>query len=172
MHMRKWAIAMIPLVLALGSGEAWADLKLGFVNVPKLLEKAPQAEKAKKELEREFSPRDKKLVSESKEIKQMEEKLSKDAGVMSDAERQKMEKEIINRKREAKRAQDEFREDFNLRRNEELGKLQREVFEAIQSLAKEENFDLLLTDGVVYASEQIDVTEKISKKLQAGGAGK
>lgn len=170
--MRKWAIAMIPLALALGTGEARADLKVGFVNVPKLLEKAPQAEKAKKELEKEFSPRDKKLVAESKEIKAMEEKLGKDSGVMSDAERQKLEKEIINRKREAKRAQDEFREDFNLRRNEELGKLQREVFEAIQSLAKEESFDLLLTDGVVYASEQIDVTEKISRKLQAGGAGK
>lgn len=167
--MRKWAIVVIPLALALASGVARAELKVGFVNVPKLLEKAPQAEKAKKELEREFSPRDKKLVAESKEIKQMEEKLGKDSGVMSDSERQKLEKEIINRKREAKRAQDEFREDFNLRRNEELGKLQREVFEAIQSLAKEEGFDLLLTDGVVFASEQIDATEKVQKKLQAGG---
>lgn len=148
------------------------DLKIGFVNVPKLLEKAPQAEKAKKELEREFSPRDKRLVSEQKEIKQLEEKLSKDGAVMSDSERQKLEKEVLNRKREGKRLQDEFREDFNIRRNEELGKLQREVFEAIQALAKEESFDLLLTDGVVFASEQIDVTEKVSKKLLAGAPAK
>ncbi|BBL70749.1 OmpH family outer membrane protein [Methylogaea oryzae] len=148
------------------------DLKIGFVNVPKLLEKAPQAEKAKKELEREFSPRDKRLVSEQKEIKQLEEKLSKDGAVMSDGERQKLEKEVMNRKREGKRLQDEFREDFNIRRNEELGKLQREVFEAIQALAKEESFDLLLTDGVVFASEQIDVTEKVSKKLLSGTPAK
>jgi outer membrane protein len=143
-----------------------AELKIGFVNVARLLERAPQAEKAKKELEREFAPRDKKLVAEQKEIKAMEEKLAKDAAIMSESERQKMDKEILSRKREAKRLQDEFREDFNLRRNEELTQLQKEIFEAIQSLAKDENFDILLTDGVVFASETVDVTSKVEKKLK------
>jgi outer membrane protein len=159
-------IGMALLVLLTSMSLSAAELKIGFVNVAKLLEKAPQAEKAKKELEREFAPRDKKLVAEQKEIKQMEEKLGKDAAVMSENEKQRLEKDILNRKREAKRMQDEFREDFNLRRNEELTQLQKEIFEAIQSLAKEENFDLLLTDGVVYASETIDVTGKVEKKLE------
>lgn len=154
------------LALLVSTGLSAAELKIGFVNVAKLLEKAPQAEKAKKELEREFAPRDKKLVAEQKEIKQMEEKLGKDAAVMSDDEKQRLDKEIISRKREAKRLQDEFREDFNLRRNEELTQLQKEIFEAIQSLAKEESYDLLLTDGVVYASDMIDVTGKVEKKLE------
>lgn len=144
-----------------------AELKIGFVNVARLLERAPQAEKAKKELEREFAPRDKKLVAEQKQIKAMEEKLAKDAAIMSESERQKMDKEILSRKREAKRLQDEFREDFNLRRNEELTQLQKEIFEAIQSLARDENFDLLLTDGVVFASETVDVTGKVERKLKA-----
>jgi outer membrane protein len=161
---KKIGIAL--LVLLASASVSAADLKIGFVNVAKLLEKAPQAEKAKKDLEREFAPRDKKLVAEQKALKQMEEKLSKDAAVMSDEEKQKLDKEIINRKREAKRLQDEFREDFNLRRNEELTQLQKEIFEAIQSLAKEDKFDLLLTDGVVYASEAVDVTGKVEKKLE------
>lgn len=139
-----------------------ADIKIGFVNVGRLLEKAPQAEAAKKELEREFSGRDKKLVAEQKEIKALEERLAKSGEITKEQER-----DLMNRKREAKRAQDEFREDFNLRRNEELVQLQKEIFEAIQSLAKEESFDLLLTDGVVYAAEHIDVTGKVEKKLVA-----
>lgn len=153
------------------SANSYADMKVGFVNVARLLEKAPQAEQAKKELEREFSPRDKKLAGEAKEIKAMEERLAKDAAVMSESERDKLDKEILNRKREAKRTQDEFREDFNLRRNEELTQLQKEIFEAIQSLAKEGGYDLLLTDGVVYASEGIDVTSEVEKKLTAGFKG-
>ncbi len=161
---KKIGIAL--LVLLASANLSAAELKIGFVNVAKLLEKAPQADKAKKDLEREFAPRDKKLVAEQKALKQMEEKLSKDAAVMSEDEKQKLDKEIINRKREAKRLQDEFREDFNLRRNEELTQLQKEIFEAIQSLAKENSFDLLLTDGVVYASEGIDVTSKVEKKLE------
>ena len=161
---RKIGIAL--WVLLASTSLSAAELKIGFVNVAKLLEKAPQAERAKKELEREFAPRDKKLVNEQKEIKQLEEKLAKDGAVMSEEEKQRLDKDILNRKREAKRLQDEFREDFNLRRNEELTQLQKEIFEAIQSLAKEDNFDLLLTDGVVFASESIDVTSKVAKKLE------
>lgn len=162
---RKFGIATLGLLASMSL--AAAEVKIGFVNVARLLEKAPQAEKAKKELEREFAPRDKKLVAEQKEIKSLEEKLNKDAAVMSDNEREKLDKDILSRKREAKRLQDEFREDFNLRRNEELTQLQKEIFEAIQSLAKEDGFDLLLTDGVVFASETVDVTGKVEKKLES-----
>ena len=52
-----------------------------------------------------------------------------------------------------------------MRRNEELGKLQRRIIEAIRALAKEDKYDLLLTDGVIYASEKIDVTQQVQKKL-------
>ena len=144
---------------------ACAELKVGFVNIPAVLEKAPQAEKAKKRLEKEFSPRDKRLLAQQKEIKQMEDRMSRDAAIMGDAERRKLEKDILSKQRELKRNQQEFSEDFNMRRNEELGKLQRRIVEAIRSLAKEQNYDLLLTDGVIYASESIDVTNKIQEKL-------
>lgn len=158
-------VFILILGLFLTFGLQAAELKVGFVNVPRLLEKAPQAEAAKKELEKEFSPRDKRLVAEQKDIQQMEEKLNRDAAVMNESERNKLERDILNKRREFKRAQEEFTEDFNVRRNEELGKLQRHVFDAIRALAKEEKYDLLLTDGVVYASEQIDVTAKVQQKL-------
>ena len=54
-----------------------------------------------------------------------------------------------NKVRDAKRSQQEFSEDFNARRNDELGKLQRRIVEAIKSIAKDQEFDLILTDGVI-----------------------
>ncbi len=162
--MKSWvAICALSMIAVPG----WAEeIKIGFVNVARVLEKAPQAAKAKKKLEQEFSPRDKKLVAQQKELKKLEEKLARDAAVMSESERRKIEREILSKRRELQRAQEEFREDFNIRRNEELAKLQKQVFEAIKALAKEEKYDLLLTDGVVYASDKVDVTEKVQKKLQ------
>jgi len=142
-----------------------AELKIGFVNVPKVLEKAPQAESAKKRLEKEFSPRDKALVAQQKEIQGLEEKMAKDAAVMSEAQRRNLEKDLAAKQREAKRAQQEFSEDFNMRRNEELGKLQRRIVEAIRALAKDDGYDLLLTDGVIFAAEQLDVTAQVQKRL-------
>jgi outer membrane protein len=153
------------LGLLLIANAGYAELKIGFVNIPAVLEKAPQAEKAKKRLEEKFSPRDKQLVAQQKEIQSLEEKLSRDASVMSDTERSNLEKDILNKKRDAKRSQQEFSEDFNASRNEELGKLQRRIVEAIREIAKDQKFDLLLTDGVIYASEQIDVTAQVQQKL-------
>lgn len=153
------------LGLLLTANAALAELKVGFVNIPAVLEKAPQAEKAKKRLEQEFSPRDKQLLAQQNEIKKLEERMTRDAAIMGDSERRSLEKDILSKQRELKRNQQEFSEDFNMRRNEELGKLQRRIIEAIRSLAKEQNYDLLLTDGVIYASESIDVTGQIQQKL-------
>jgi len=160
----KTKIALF-LGLLLTANVSFADLKIGFVNIPAVLEKAPQAEKAKKRLEQEFSPRDKQLVAQQKEIQSIEEKMTRDASVMSEKERNNLEKDVLNKKRDAKRAQQEFSEDFNVRRNEELGKLQRRIVEAIRAIAKDQNFDLLLTDGVIYANEQIDITNQVQQKL-------
>ena len=143
------------------------DLKVGFVNIPLVLEKAPQAEKAKKRLEQEFSPRDKQLVAQQKEIESLAAKIAKDAAVTGKSEQAKLEKDVSNKKRDAQRAQQQFSEDFNVRRNEELGKLQSHIVEVIRGIAKDQSFDLLLTDGVIYSSEQIDVTAQVQQKLAA-----
>lgn len=160
----KTKIALF-LGLLLTASTSFADLKIGFVNIPLVLEKAPQAEKAKKRLEQKFSPRDKQLVAQQKEIQTLEEKMTRDAAVMGENERADLERDILSKKRDAKRSQQEFSEDFNASRNEELGKLQRRIVEAIRAIAKDQNFDLLLTDGVIYASEQIDITNQVQQKL-------
>jgi outer membrane protein len=162
----KTKIALF-LGLLLITNVSFADLKIGFVNIPSVLEKAPQAEKAKKRLEQEFAPRDKQLVAQQKEIQTMDEKMTRDAAVMGASAHDNMEKDILNKKRDAKRAQQEFSEDFNVRRNDELGKLQSRIVEVIRGIAKDQNFDLLLTDGVIYANDQIDVTTQVQDKLKA-----
>lgn len=145
-----------------------ADVKLGFVSIAKILNSAPQAEAASKRLEQEFAPRQKGLVEAQKSLRKQEEKLTKDGAVMSESQRRSLENEIRNQARELKRTSDEFREDFNLRRNEELGKFQKQVLEVINSVAKEDGFDLVVNDGAaLYASPQVDVTEKVLKRLTA-----
>ncbi|MEW4982445.1 MAG: OmpH family outer membrane protein [Cycloclasticus sp.] len=159
-------IACILTVVLLGTAQA-ADIKVGFVNVARILEKAPQAEEAKVALEKEFSPRNKRLLASQKEIKKLDEKLARDAKLMSEAEARRLQRDVLEKKRALKRDQEEFREDFNLRRNEELAKLQRLVFEAIKGLSEAEKYDLVLHDGVVYTSSAVDITNKVQSRLSA-----
>ncbi|MGH8546246.1 MAG: OmpH family outer membrane protein [Gammaproteobacteria bacterium] len=155
-----------------GAPSRAADLRIGVVNPIKVLKAAPQAEEARKRLEREFASRDKNLVAAQRRAKQLEDRLAKDAPVMTETERRKIERDIIGVKRDLKRDQDEFREDLNFRRNEEFGKIQRQVVEAIQNLAKEEGFDVIVGEGVIYANERVDVTSKVVERLKKGYRGK
>ena len=100
----------------------------------------------------------------------MEEKLEKDMAVMSEADKRKLEKELIDRGREFKRSMDEMRQDYGLRANQEMAKIQKVVQEAIQSVAKEQNFDLILVDGVAFAKDSLNITTEVEKKL--GGSKK
>jgi len=159
------------VILLFVANVSYAELKVGVVNVAKVLQGSPQAKKAQNRMEKEFSPRKKHLESRVKEIIKLEEKLTRDASVMGESERRKLEKDIFDKKREAKRAQQEFKEDVSMWNNEEMGKIQRGVLDAIKALAKDESFDLVLMDGVqngvVYYANKIDVTDKVQKKLAA-----
>ncbi len=154
--------------LALGAGSFAvhaAELKVGVVNAQKVLEQAPQAEAARKRLEAEFAPRDKSMIDVQKDVRKNEEKLEKDAMIMSETEKQKLDRELTSQKRELKRKQEEFRDDLNARRNEEFGKLQKRIADVILAAAKEGGYDLVLTDGVLYASDKVDITDMVLKRL-------
>ncbi|GAB6047903.1 OmpH family outer membrane protein [Methyloparacoccus murrellii] len=147
---------------------AAAELKVGVVDLRKLVDQSAQSQKSQADLKKEFQPRENKLVNEQKELKKLEEKLEKDIATMSEAEKRKMEKDLIDRGREFKRAMDEMRQDYGLRANQEMAKIQKVVQEAIQSVAKEQSFDLILVDGVAYAKETLNITGEVEKKLGGG----
>lgn len=162
------------LVLAVaGTGTAPAQesgLKVGFVNVGRVIEDAPQGEAALRKLEEEFGPRDREIRAMREEVQKLEEELIKNELVLDESDRTTKELELRDRRRALRRATSEFREDYNLRRNEELNSLQKLVIKAIVEIAKQESYDLILHEpAVVFASDQIDMTETVLEKLRAQG---
>ncbi|MEM7027281.1 MAG: OmpH family outer membrane protein [Pseudomonadota bacterium] len=147
------------------------ELKVGALDALRILEQSPQAAAARSMIEKEFAPRDKQLVAEQKKVRTLEEKLNKDGAIMSEQERTKLERDIINSKRDLKRSQDEFREDLNFRRNEEFAKIQQKIAQVVQQIAKEQNFDLILDAGVVFASEKVNITQLIIDYLKKENGG-
>jgi len=164
----KHRIASIVLLLmcSMTTGLVHAELRIGFVNAALLLKQAPQATAATARLQGEFAPREQGLVEMQKQLRSIEERLARDAAIMADTERQGLEREVLTLKRDLKRNQDMFREDASLRRNEELAKLQKMIVETIRAMAAEESFDLIVTDGILYASENVDATQRVLERLK------
>ena len=165
-HATKVVMA-IALLFAFNVSAVAQELKIGVVNVPILMDRAPQAQIAMDALQEEFAPRQREIVARQKEYEDLSEKVQRDVAVMGETERRNAENDLRNLQREVTRLQNEFREDLNLRRNDELGKLQRTLLEEVQTYAKGAGYDLVVGDGVLYASDTVNITESVLRAMDA-----
>jgi outer membrane protein len=155
--------------LVLAAAPAWAELKIGYVNYSALIQESPDAKVIADALRNEFLPRQRELVTLQQSLKAREEKLTKDGATMTDDQRTREDKEIRDGDRELQRKQTEFQDDLNSRRNEELSKLQKSLIEEVRTYAKAQNFDLVMADGVIYATNAVDITPQVLAMLTANG---
>ena len=153
------------LLLPLSVSAETEIFKIGYVVVEKILKEAPQTAASNKKLEKEFKSRTDGLQKKAKAIQRQEKDFKKNSITMADVERQNAQKKIQNSKIEIQRIERELREDIDIRRREEIGKLQQKINEAIEEMAKTDKYDLILYQGVAYASKEIDITDKLIKVL-------
>jgi outer membrane protein len=144
-----------------------AELKVGVVNAAAVMEQSPQKNKALARLEKEFLSRSKSLESKVKSLRAKQEKLAKDGAIYSAEERKSKERALVSQQRDIKRLQDEYSEDLSIRRNEELRKLEKEIAKTIVDLAKKESYDLIVYQGVIFASDKVDITDKVLQSLKS-----
>ena len=161
--MKKY-IALV-LFLIFNTSIASAEVKIGFVEIQKILKGAPQTVAANKKLEKEFTKRTAKLKKAVKKINAKEKEFKKDSMTMSESDRAKTQREIQALKIDAQRTEREVREDIDLRRREEIAKVQKQVNVAVEKVAKEQNYDLVLYQGVAYAGKKVDITDIFIKAL-------
>jgi outer membrane protein len=160
------------IVVLVGSGllvcasmAAASDYVIAVIDPNRIVEQSPQYEAARAELQQEVSDREQKLLAQRKQITELRKKLESDSALMSEDEIQLLQNDIRSRDRKLKYAEDEFREDFALRQNELRTKLAQQVQEAVEELAKEEKIDLIVSEGLVYFSKRIDISDKVIDRL-------
>lgn len=118
-------------------------------------------------LEKEFSARGKSLEAKLKGLRADQDKLTKDSAILGADEQKAKERKMLADQRELKRLQDEYSEDLSIRRNEELRKLEQKIAQTIVDLAKKESYDLVVYQGVIFASDKVDMTAKVLQLLKA-----
>ena len=160
-------LTLVLFAFAMMSPGIAQEVKLGVVNVPTLMEQAPQARVAMEALDEEFRPRQRESVAKQTELQELSERVQRDLAVMGETERRNAEKDLRDLQREVTRLQNEFREDLNLRRNEELGLLQRSLLKEVQDYAQAAGYDLVVGDGVLFASSAVDITENVLRAMEA-----
>ena len=167
-NMTRYLLVLILMFASSGSTLLAANhsYKIGFVNTSRVLKEAPQARKVEERLKAEFEPREDQLKSKRQEVLKIEEQLKSTEVKISIKTRRKLEREIRLKVSQLKFLEQEFREDQNLRRNEEIHELQQVIANVLLKLGDSERFDLILTEGVSYVSNQIDITAQVIDMLK------
>ena len=155
------ALAAVPLV-----GAAADSAKIGYVDIQFLIENSPQAQAASTELEDQFGPRQQELQKKQQEFQRIQQKLQKEELVMDEAERKELENRLQGLKRDIQRSQQAFREELNIQRNTAFKEVRQAVMKAVQSLAEEEGYDLVVGQGALYASEGINLTQRVLDRMK------
>jgi outer membrane protein len=147
-----------------GAAAGAADLKIGFIDAERINRESAPAERASKQLEKEFAPRAQELQRREAQIKSLQGQLEKESDT---SDRRAKEQELARMSLDFQRMQREYREDLNLRRNQELSALFERANRVIRQIAEAEKFDLILQEAV-YRSPRMDITDRVLKALAEG----
>jgi outer membrane protein len=159
-------IAALALSFGIVAVEA-AEIKIGFIDAERINRESAPAERASKQLEKEFAPRAQELQRREAQMKTLQGQLEKDTMTMSESDRRAKEQELARMNLDFQRLQREYREDLNLRRNQELSTLFERANRVIKQIAEAEKYDLILQEAV-YRNPRIDITDKVLKALAEG----
>lgn len=167
LHSGRLLCAFFVLVVCCAA-PAWSDdrqSRIGFVDIPYLIDRAPQALEAELRLETEFAPRQAELEAQRAELAQLAAQLANSSLELDETELAQLDRKTRGLERRIKRNEQDFREELNIQKNDEFKKVRILVLEAIGEFGRTHDYDLIVSDGVLFANKRVDVTERILESL-------
>ncbi len=142
------------------------DLKIGYINIDYVVTSSPQFIYANQEVVKGFKPKEEELLIISDRLKQLVEDFNKNKENNSKDINSKKIKEIAKLESTVKTKALTIKNQLKLKNQREIKKIQDTINSVIQQIAEDEKYDLILYQEVAYASKNINISDKISKKLR------
>ena len=149
----------LPQVLA-------SSVLVGYVDVSRLIDESAQSVAAAQRLEREFAPRQNEINQGRDTLSELQERLQKEDLVISAEQKEEIALSIRALERKLKREEQDFREELSIKKNNEFKKVRQLALDVIAQFANANGYSLIISEGVLFADRQIDVTDKILKMMQ------
>lgn len=139
---------------------------VGVVDLQYLMQNAPQAERLDQQLQQNFGPAQEEMQAKQEEYEELTEELERDELVMDEDEREEKEEELAGLEAELEQMQQQMQQQFGQQRQEAYGQMQQLVAEEAEALAEEEGFDVVVGQGVLYASDAVNLTDRVLERLE------
>ncbi|MGL5949476.1 MAG: OmpH family outer membrane protein [Aeromonas sp.] len=145
-----------------GMGSALAETKIAIVDMGAVFQKLPQREAVTAKLKSEFEPRAKEIQKLEAEGKTLIEKFKKDEAFMSAEQKKTTQEKLAKLQMEYNQKRQAFEQDNGRRQAEERNKILTKVEAAINSIAKDQGYDLVLDrQAAPFAASKLDISGQV-----------
>jgi outer membrane protein len=143
-----------------------ADLIIRVVSVEKIFSEAPQIEAINKAMAEKFSDKKSELQGLEKDIKTMQENYKRNELVMTEDKLNELKSKIIGNVQAFKQKEAVLTQEVQAMRAKELQTLQQSMRDIINDMAKDKGYDLILSDGVAYTKDELDISSQVLDKMK------
>lgn len=158
-------IVVMLLSMALASHALAQPVQIGYVDMKRVLDNAPQVLAGRSLLDAEFRARNDAIELDESRLNLMEGQLAQ--ADMTTDEYRRLERETLELRRNVERRKEDLRDELSFRRTEEVQRLEEQINLAVQEIAERNGYDLIVSSPVVYASPDLDITDMILDQLEA-----
>ncbi|MCG6550967.1 MAG: OmpH family outer membrane protein [Candidatus Magnetominusculus sp. LBB02] len=141
-------------------------VKIGFVDIQKVINDSEPGKKAKEALEVHIKGYQAKIEEKEKSIDAMKSELEKKGSALSEDAKKKKQDEMQTAIRDLKRMAAEAQEEVRKKEADLTKDVFTDIRNIIRQLGKDDGYTAIFEGGpILYAVESSDVTDKIVKKL-------
>lgn len=167
----EWTIRALMLAMPLLVCESHAQTpptatRIGYIDMKRLLDSAPQMAEGRRQLEVEFAARDASLQADEKRLTERRAGDDRDAATMTSANAESVKREIDALDRAIKRNRENLRAELKARSDQVLDGSWRDINNVVVEFARDQNYDLIVQSPVIYANPRVDVTEAVLERLR------
>lgn len=163
--MKKLFIALC-MTLLLAPAAYSSELKVGFVVIDKILSEAPQVKAINEKMAKRFGGKKKELDDMEKDLKSMQDNYKRNELVMTDAKLNDLKSKMAAKYQKYKESEASLQQEVNTMRSQELATLRDTIRTIIANIANKGKYDLILSEGVVFGSEKLDVSDEVLAQLK------
>lgn len=165
--MNKLLAIALATVLTSVSAPAFAEGKVGIVDVQRVLQKSAYSKRLQESAKTELGALYENLSSLSAQVQALDGKLKTQGNTMSREQLRKLQKQARAKLLELKVQEEVYKEEVNFKEKETSGLVTQKAVKEIENIARAEGYDLIISSGVVlYAVEAVDLTDQVSQALK------
>ena len=165
-QLAKSFLATALLGSALLSAPALAEQKIAVVDVQGIFQAMPQAEEIQAAIQAEFKDQIEEVNQLQRDGQFFAERLQRDAATMSEQEKQEIQKKILEVRDQLAAKGQPLQQNIQRRTNEERNKLLGIIKQAIDTVAANKGYDLVLNTGAVtFAKQELDLSEEVLQQV-------